>query len=527
MESELRLFPNRTAWPRGGTRPPVATSIALCGLLVVAAALTTSGTSIVSVAYAAEEGAGAGAGVGEGAASNDGGSKGTSDSSALPFAMHVKTFDNGLRLVTIPYDSPGIIAYGTMVRVGSRNEIWKGRTGFAHFFEHMMFRGTDKFPSPLYEATLTKLGSDHNAFTSDDLTFYHLVFPVEGLEKVIEMESDRFMNLAYSEDDFKTEAGAIQGEYNMVSANPMLKVEETLNMLAFNAHPYGHTTMGKKEDIKAMPGLFDFSREFFRRFYTPDNSMIIIAGDITPEKAEGLVGKAYGNWNLKADIPGVPVEPLQRGMRKDDIKWPSATAPRLVMAWKVPAFNPHGDSVALQVAAEYLFGSNSDLYKRLVVEEQAVESLSYYLPPSRDPGLLRVDAVLRQGVPHKQIADALNGAISDAVAAPTSAPAPLSGKGAGLDVERLESVKSNLYNGGLAGFETPHSIITTLAFFTAARGNPADVGSFISRIQQVNAPEVTSAIEKYLVKEGLLQVTLTGKVADSGAKGDSDRKGGK
>src|SRR5881398_3409014 len=127
---------------------------------------------------------------------------------AFPFKTETHTLPNGLRVVFIPYDSPGLVAYWTLMRVGSRNEPEKGRSGYAHFFEHMMFRGTKQHPADDYNNTVTRLGLNTNAYTDLDLTVYHLYGPAKALPTIIEYEADRFQNLSYDEAQFKTEAGA-------------------------------------------------------------------------------------------------------------------------------------------------------------------------------------------------------------------------------------------------------------------------------------------------------------------------------
>ena len=131
----------------------------------------------------------------------------------LPYPIHQYALDNGLNVVTVPFDSPGIAAFYTVVRVGSRDEIEEGVTGFAHFFEHMMFRGTDNYPTEKYQQVLKSTGASANANTSADRTVYHMTGNVQRLDLMFEVEADRFMNLNYSEHGFKTEAGAVKGEY--------------------------------------------------------------------------------------------------------------------------------------------------------------------------------------------------------------------------------------------------------------------------------------------------------------------------
>src|SRR5882762_8735297 len=114
-----------------------------------------------------------------------------SGSKVFPLPFHVTVLDNGLKVVAVPFDSPGLVAYWTVVRAGSRNEIEPGKSGFAHLFEHMMFRGTEAYPKEKYNAVLKQLGADHNAFTTDDYTAYHVLAPASGLEAIMTIESDR------------------------------------------------------------------------------------------------------------------------------------------------------------------------------------------------------------------------------------------------------------------------------------------------------------------------------------------------
>src|SRR3954462_1786701 len=120
-------------------------------------------------------------------------------SKAFPFPVELHTLPNGLRVAFVQYDSPGLVAYYTLMRVGSRNEVEKGRSGFAHFFEHMMFRGTRQHSAEDYNSTVTRLGLSTNAFTSEDMTVYHLYGPAQALPTIIEYEADRFRNLFYDE----------------------------------------------------------------------------------------------------------------------------------------------------------------------------------------------------------------------------------------------------------------------------------------------------------------------------------------
>ncbi|MDQ2980508.1 MAG: insulinase family protein, partial [Acidobacteriota bacterium] len=142
----------------------------------------------------------------------------------FPFAAVEKTLANGLKVIVVPTGFPNIVSLQIPVQTGSRNEVEPGKSGFAHFFEHMMFRGTKAYPAEKYQEILTRVGARQNASTSDDFTSYYTTFSKEDLETMLEVEADRFQHLDYSVEGFKTEARAILGEYNKNSANPFQKM---------------------------------------------------------------------------------------------------------------------------------------------------------------------------------------------------------------------------------------------------------------------------------------------------------------
>jgi len=230
----------------------------------------------------------------------------------LPYPINQHKLDNGLNIVTVQFDSPGIAAFYIVVRTGARNEVEKGVTGFAHFFEHMMFRGTDKYPKEKYTAVLKSTGAAANANTSKDRTVYHITGNAEKLDLLFEVESDRFMNLNYSEHGFKTEAGAVKGEYTKNYASPYARIREISLGTAFNVHTYQHTTMGFFEDIVDMPNQYDYSIKFFKRFNRPEYCTVVVVGDIIPADVNKLAQKYFGDWKPGNYVDVIPVEPAQK-----------------------------------------------------------------------------------------------------------------------------------------------------------------------------------------------------------------------
>ncbi len=312
---------------------------------------------------------------------------------AFPFPMEVHTLPNGLRVVFVPYDSPGLVAYYTLMRVGSRNEPEQGRSGYAHFFEHMMFRGTPTHSGEDYDQTVTRLGLDTNAFTDLDMTVYHLYGPSQALPTIIDYEADRFEHLDYNEEQFKTEAGAILGEYAKSASNPGQILEEKIAETAFTKHTYRHTVIGYLDDVKAMPSGFAYSREFFRRYYTPDNATVIIVGDFDKrqtlahidEGVRGVEGQArpgQDSGRAAADRAAHARTSTGRRRRCRGCGWAGTRRPRATSS-----------ATAVQTVLDgYLFGPTSPLYQDLVLGRQLVDSMYVSWYRTRDPSLFGVGA---------------------------------------------------------------------------------------------------------------------------------------
>jgi len=258
----------------------------------------------------------------------------TGQDKIFPYKYQTKDLANGLRVIVIPTDYPNIVSLQIPVQTGSRNEVEEGKSGFAHFFEHMMFRGTENYSAEEYNEILKNAGADQNAYTTDDHTNYHITFSKEDLETVLKLEADRFKNLKYSVEDFKTEAKAVLGEYNKNSANPISKLIEAQRDAAFNKHTYQHTTMGFLEDIKDMPNQYEYSLKFFDRYYRPGKSLIILAGDLQPERAFSLVEKYWGDWETKSYSADIPTEPPPQGPVYEHVEWKTQTpARRCIKSW--------------------------------------------------------------------------------------------------------------------------------------------------------------------------------------------------
>src|SRR5262245_51875701 len=264
----------------------------------------------------------------------------------FPYAYRLHQLDNGLRIYFIPMPSHGLVAYYSVVRSGSRDEVEQGHSGFAHFFEHMMYRGTEKYSAREYDRIVTAMGADANGYTTDDYTCFHMAFSTPDLPKVIEIEADRFQNLKYAEPDFQTEAGAVYGEYRKNKTQPFSVLFEALQDKAYDVHTYKHTTIGFEKDVAAMPTMYEYSQQFFQKHYRPDNVVIVVTGDFDPAATLANIKTAYGGWKPGYVAPAVQPEPEQKGMRSVDVAYDGRSLPILTLAWKGMSFDPNSREMA-------------------------------------------------------------------------------------------------------------------------------------------------------------------------------------
>ncbi len=415
----------------------------------------------------------------------------------FPFAVQQKRLENGLQVIVVPFDSPGTVAYYTVVRTGSRDEVEPGKSGFAHFFEHMMFRGTDKYSKDQYKEALKRMGADSNASTDDDLTLYHIVGPKRELEKMIDLESDRFKNLKYTEAVFRTEALAVRGEYAKNASNPARPLFEKIQDLAYTRHTYKHTTMGFLADIEAMPEQYAFSRKFFERFYRPENCIVLVVGDADPAQVFALTQRYYGDWAPGYRPAEVPVEPPQTEKKVGTIEWPSPIRPYLLQGFKAPAFSTATvDWAALDLIGHLLFSESAPLYQELVVDKQWVDSLAGGISARRDPSLFAIFARMHSADVLAQVEKS----IAEQIAKLQKEP---------VEANRLDRIKSHLRYGFAASMDSPGAVAETLAEMLAITGEVQTLNQLYKRYAEVTPADVQRVARELLVPSRETVVTLS------------------
>lgn len=417
---------------------------------------------------------------------------------AFPYHHRQATIPNGLRVLLIPMLSNGLVTYWSVVRTGSRDEVEPGRSGFAHFFEHMMFRGTKTYPGPVYDRIVTSIGADSNAFTSEDLTAFHLTFAKEDLPKVVEIESDRFQNLQYGREAFQTEAGAVYGEYRKDQTQPTFLLDERLRDTAFDRHTYKHTTMGFEADVKSMPQGYEYSMSFFRRFYRPENVVLLVVGDIDPAATIDLIKKHYGPWKPGYTSAKITAESPQSDERKVAVTYPGKTLPILDLAYHGDPFDPENrDYVAARLLGELAFGRTSDVYKRLVLDQQKAESVWANVPINRDAPLFEVAAIVKR----VEDLDAVQHELDKTIERFQTEK---------VDPDKLARVKRHEKYEFFMELDSPAKVAAALVPFISATGGIAAIDRLYAEADRVTPDDVQRAARKYFDRKRRTVAVLKG-----------------
>jgi zinc protease len=421
----------------------------------------------------------------------------------FPYNYTIDDLPNGLRLITVPTDYPNLVALYIVVQTGSRNEVEPGKSGFAHFFEHMMFRGSDNYTPDQREAIFKRAGAKTNAYTSDDRTVYHATFSKDDLDEIMKMEADRFLHLKYALPEFQTESLAVKGEYDKNSANPFSKLYEVLRETAFKTHTYSHTTMGYLKDIQDMPNQFEYSQEFFKRFYRPEYTTVVLVGDVTRERALDLTKKNFGGWKRGDYVAKIPAEPKQTEPRKAHIDWPSPTLPIVAVAFRGPAYSDvEKDKMALDLLAQVAFGENSDLYQKLVLKEQKVDVLAPDFSNQMDPELF----VILARVKDPKDVDYVREQILATFKRCTTELIP---------ADKLNATRSRLRYGFAMAMDSSDAIASTLAPFVSLRRTPETIDKLAELMETISAQDVRDLAASYFRDESRTIVTLSTKAKEA------------
>ena len=314
----------------------------------------------------------------------------------LPYALH--RLDNGLTVILSEDRSTPIVHLQMVYHVGSKNER-PGRTGFAHLFEHMMFKGSQNVLPDSHLTMISRVGGRGNAYTTEDVTTFLQTVPSQYLPLVLWLEADRMATLRIDEQTFEAEREVVKEERRWrYEDNPFGLLSEILYDQAYSVHPYKHTVIGSMEDLEA--ASVDDVRDFYDTYYVPENATLTLVGDFDAAQALALVRQYFGRVpKAKRPVPrDIPREPRPAGERRVTLtqaeNWP---LPAVIVAHHV-TYDGHPDAYPLHIAAKVLSdGQSSRIYRRLVYEDQLAVSASGQRVLIEDPNLFYAVAIVQPG----------------------------------------------------------------------------------------------------------------------------------
>jgi zinc protease len=401
------------------------------------------------------------------------------------------TLANGLELVVIPDHRAPVVTHMIWYKVGAADET-PGKSGLAHFLEHLMFKGTAKNPAGKFSQVVARIGGQENAFTAQDYTGYYQRAPSEQLKTVMEFEADRMTGLQLTDEVVLPERNVILEEQNQrVGNNPRARLTEQIDAALFLNHPYGKPVIGWRHEMEKLSR--DDAIGFYRRFYAPNNAVVVIAGDIDPARARALAEETYGKVTRHGAIaPRVrPQEPPPVAARSLTLADARVEMPAMQREYLVPSFATakRGESDALEVLAHILgSGSNSRLYRTLVVEKQvAVAADAWYSSNEIDPSKFGVHSAPRPGITLPQLEAETDAVIAQVI-------------DKGVTDGELERTKTRLIADAVYAQDNQASMARWYGTALTTGATVNDVRRWSDRIRAVTADQVRDAARQWLDK---------------------------
>ena len=394
------------------------------------------------------------------------------------------TLDNGLEVYVIEDHSTPMAAVNILYNVGSRDED-ENKTGFAHLFEHLMFGGSKNIPN--YDAPLQRVGAENNAFTSADITNYYITLPATNIETAFWLESDRMMSLSFDPKVLDVQRKVVIEEFKQRYLNqPYGDVWLKLRPLAYKKHPYRWATIGK-EVSHIENATLDDVKEFFGKFYIPNNATLVVAGNVSVNQVKSLCKKWFEPIATgKKYIRNVPQEATQNEVRYDEI---SSKVPldAIYKVFKMPGRFESGFHTIDLLGDVLGRGKSSILYQNLVRGQQLFNNLSASITASLDTGLLVFQGNINKGTDIETAEKALNEILEKSIAE-------------GIEESQLNKVK-NQSESSVVFSEIDLLSRTMNLAFAANAGNADWVNDEASKIQRITSEEIKASAKQILRKE--------------------------
>jgi zinc protease len=422
------------------------------------------------------------------------------------------TLGNGLQVVVIPDHRTPVVTQMIWYKVGSADET-PGKSGLAHFLEHLMFKGTSKHPAGEFSQTVLRIGGNENAFTSTDYTGYFQRVPREQLGKMMDFEADRMTGLILQDENVLPERDVVLEEYNMrVANNPDARLTEQIMAALYLNHPYGRPVIGWHQEIEKLDR--EDALAFYRRFYAPNNAIVVIAGDVDVNDVRPMAEQTFGKVAPQPAIPARrlrPQEPEPIAPRTVTLADPRVEQPGLKRVYLVPSATTAaaGEGATLDVLAQLMGGgNNSYLYRALVIDKPlAVNASASYQGTSLDPTQFAISVSPTPGVEFAQIEQVIDSVIADVGQNPVRS-------------EDLERVKTQLIAEAIYAQDNQTTLARWYGGALSTGSSIEDIRSWPDRIRAVTAEQVRAAARQWLDKKRCVTGYL---IKDTTAKREEKR----
>jgi zinc protease len=415
---------------------------------------------------------------------------------------------NGLEVVVVPDHRAAVVTHMVWYKVGAADET-PGKSGLAHFLEHLMFKGTEKNPAGRFSQVVASVGGQENAFTTQDYTGYFQRVSRDNLKTLMEFEADRMTGLVLTDEAVAPELKVVLEEYNQrVANNPRARLSEQVDAALYLNHPYGRPVIGWRHEIEKLNR--SDAIEFYKRFYTPNNAVLVVAGDVTSEEVRGLAEQTYGKVPKIAEIAPRhrPQEPVQVAPRHVTLADPRVELPSLSRAYLAPssATAKPGESEALEVLEFILGHSNTGrLYRTLVIErELAVGAGGWYSGSALDATQFGIYASPKTGVGLPEIEAAVDAVIDEAIAK-------------GVTADEVERAKNRMIADAIYAQDSQATMARWYGAALTTGGSVERVQTWPDRIRQVTVEAVNAAAKTWLDKRRSVTGYL---VKDATSRGD-------
>ncbi len=403
-----------------------------------------------------------------------------------PLPLRERRLANGLRVIALPDARSAGVAVQVFYRVGAKDDP-PGRSGFAHLFEHLMFKSTRHMKSEMFDRLTEDVGGNNNAFTNEDMTAYQSEVPANHLERLLWAEAERLGSLQVDQAAFESERAVVQEEFRQtVLADPYGRLFNALPGLHFTRHPYRRPVIGSIEDLNRAT-LADV-RRFHATFYRPDNAVLIVAGGFEPAVFDGWVDRYFGPLRTpSASIPRVTVqEPVRRAARRVTLRAPNVPLPAVALLWQAPAAR-HADAPALRVAAALLSaGESSRLNETLVYREQVAQQAGLDAGLYADAGMLAAYAFAAAGATPARLEQLLLAELRRLADSP-------------IPEAELDKVRTQLSTRAIVSRQTPEGQAGKVGRAVLLHGDARQADRELADLQAVRAADVQRVLRRWVL----------------------------